>query len=189
MTVIHLRADGSAIVAIPENEVERVREVRGIGVLDTPPTKTFDRLTGLAALLVDAPMALLTLMDRERQWCKATCGVEFRQIPRHIALCAPALLGDGDDGYVVRDTLRDPLCATNPLVVRDPKIRFLVAMPLVGRNELKLGTLCVCDTTSRPDGVDSTTLHALKDIAALAVDMFYQLPSSQDKSPPLIDAA
>src|SRR5258708_869808 len=113
----------------PSNEPERLEVLRQYKILDTVPEQPFDDLTTLAALLCATPIALISLLDGERQWLKSKLGLEIDQIPREVSLCAYAL--KQSDLFIVRDTQRDDRFRTNPLVTGNPGLRFYAAAPLV----------------------------------------------------------
>ncbi len=130
------------------NEATRLVALRRLGLLDTPEEKRFGRITRLAQRLSRAPIALITLVDADRQWFKSRQGLDVTGTPRDAAICAYAILSD--DTLVVPDTLADPRFADNPLVVGSPRIRFYAGHPLHAPDGHRVGTLCVID--HRPPG-------------------------------------
>jgi PAS domain S-box-containing protein len=152
------------------NEIEtaRLKALAGYGVLDTAPDEAFDRLTGLAAELFDAPMALVSLVDEERQWFKSHHGLTVQSTPRSWAFCAHAIVLDPGSVMVVEDARQDPRFNANPLVVDDPNIRFYAGAVLTSSDGFNLGTLCVLDTESRPAPSDKA-IKRLKTLAAMVV--------------------
>jgi signal transduction histidine kinase len=133
--------------ALPPNEKERLQAVRAYRILDTPPEPDFDDLVALASEICEVPIALVTLMDEERQWFKATTGTEVRELPRSISFCGHAILQD--HVFVVEDALEDPRFADNPLVSAPPNVRFYAGAQLKTDAGFKLGTLCVIDRVAR----------------------------------------
>jgi GAF domain-containing protein len=132
---------------IPKNEVRRLKVLWQYDVLDTVPEAVFDELTSLAALICDAPIALITLIDENRQWFKSKVGVNLNETPRDISFCAHAIVKQ--DLMIVPDATKDKRFRNNPLVVSPPKIRFYAGMPLITPDGHALGTLCVVDLKPR----------------------------------------
>jgi diguanylate cyclase (GGDEF)-like protein/PAS domain S-box-containing protein len=131
-------------------EEARVRALHTLGLLDTPQEDRFDRFTRLAAAAFRVPIALVTLVDRERQWFKSHIGIDYREMPRTLAFCSHAIALD--DMLVVHDTLRDERFAVHPHVTGAPHIRFYAGQPLHSVDGLPLGTLCIMDTAARDFG-------------------------------------
>ena len=148
-------------------EDERIRTLRRYAILDTAPEDRFDRIARLATRQFDAPIALVSLVDDDRQWFKATCGLDAQETPRDLAFCAHAILRD--EVMVVPDATADARFRNNPLVTGDLSIRFYAGAPLIASNGLPLGTFCVIDSTAR-DGLGEKQLSLLKDLAELVVE-------------------
>lgn len=128
-------------------EKHRLHTLRMYQILDSATEKAFDDLASLASAMCDAPISLVSFVDKDRQWFKAKIGVEVSETPREYAFCAHAI--ESDDIMIVEDATRDNRFANNPLVNDDPKIRFYAGVPLVVSNGQRLGTLCVIDQHPR----------------------------------------
>src|SRR5262245_49047067 len=150
---------------VPENEDARLASLRSLRVLDTPPEDRFDRVVRLLARLLGVPMAFVSLVDADRQWFKASCGLNADQTPRSAALCAHAILARNGDALVVRDAASDPRFRDSPLVKGEPGIRFYAGQPLAGPGGHRVGTLCVADR--RPRDLSADDRQALRDFAAV----------------------
>lgn len=128
---------------IPENENERIKSLRDLNILDTPPEERFDRLTKFAAQIFDVPIALVSLVDSNRQWFKSRQGLDATETPRDISFCGHAIMEDKP--LVVENALFDDRFADNPLVAGDPNIRFYAGQPLRANDGNRVGTLCIID--------------------------------------------
>ncbi|MHA6718580.1 GAF domain-containing protein [Sphingomonas sp. RS6] len=129
------------------DEARRVAELKGYGVLDTPNEAEFDAIVREAAAALGVPIALISLIDENRQWFKARVGLEPQETPRSISFCTHAI--HGGDVFVVNDASADPRFAENPLVTGDPNIRFYAGAPLRTPTGRRIGTLCVIDRLAR----------------------------------------
>ncbi|CAA7615308.1 Diguanylate cyclase (modular protein) [Magnetospirillum sp. LM-5] len=152
---------------LPVNEAERLACLLRYGILDTEHEECFDRLTRMAAVAFEAPVALLSLVDANRQWFKSAVGLEAKETPREISFCTHAILGR--EVMVVPDAPVDPRFRDNPLVTGAPFIRFYAGAPLVTNDDLALGTLCIIDRQARSPLSDRDA-RLLKELAAMAVD-------------------
>jgi PAS domain S-box-containing protein len=132
----------------PTLESTRLAALRRHGILDTPPEPELNEIVQLAAYICGVPIALITLVDENRQWFKARVGLAVAETPRDVAFCAHAILTP-DDVLIVSDATLDPRFAHNPLVTGDPCIRFYAGVPLLTPERLALGTLCVIDRVPR----------------------------------------
>ena len=148
---------------VPADEEQRLAALHRLRVLDTQPEERFDRLTRLAAALFEVPMALVSLLDRDRQCLKSTCGISVRQTTREVSCCGHAILRREVMG--VPDTLLDDRFADNPYVTGEPRLRFYAGCPLVLEGGFPVGTLCILDT--RPHQLDGPALRHLRDLAQL----------------------
>lgn len=149
--------------ALPEDEEERLAAVYRLGLLDTPAEERFDRHARIAAAALDAPIALVTLIDRDRQWYKSHHGFDFSETARDVGFCSHAILDD--DPLVVSDALQDDRFADNPVVVGDPHVRFYAGVPLHAADGARVGAFCIVD--QKPRRLSAAQLRMLKDIARL----------------------
>ena len=149
---------------LPADEDERLSALRALLLLDTPPEERFDRLARFVAEQLDVPIALLTLVDGQRQWFKARVGIDATETPRDISFCGHAIMKN--DLFIVEDASRDPRFSDNPLVTGEPHIRFYAGAPLSAPGGHRIGTLCVIDTVPRTLGpVKLSILDALRRLA------------------------
>jgi phosphoribosyl 1,2-cyclic phosphodiesterase/GAF domain-containing protein len=146
----------------PPDEPARLEKLQALGILDTPAEERFDRITRLARRLFDVPIALVSLVDTDRQWFKSRQGIDVSETPREASFCAHAILDE--QPFVVSDALRDPRFADNPFVAGAPRIRFYAGRPVrVGGQ--RVGTLCVSDL--RPRQLSAEDVRALDDLGVL----------------------
>lgn len=150
---------------LPDNEASRVSALRSLGVLDTPREGRFDRYTRITAQIFDMPIALISLLDQDRQWFKSAEGLDVDQTPRNASFCGHAILGDGV--FEVRNARRDPRFRDNPLVLEPPHVRFYAGAPLETPDGHKIGTLCIIDSVPRQLSDDEKTM--LKNLADMVV--------------------
>lgn len=132
---------------LPTNEQDRLEALRAYEVMDTAPEADFDDLVEVASRVFEVPIALITLVDEERQWFKARVGLDAPETPRDHAFCAHAILSN--ETLVVPDATDDARFVDNPLVTADPSIRFYAGAPLLTPEGHGLGTLCVIDSEPR----------------------------------------
>jgi GAF domain-containing protein len=146
---------------IPKNEVKRLKVLWQYDVLDTVPEEVFDNLTDLAAHICEAPVAMISLVDENRQWFKAKVGTSVKETSRDISFCAHAILND--ELLVIADATKDARFSDNPLVTGSQRIRFYAGAPLITPDGHALGTLCVLD--KKPRKLRSEQLKALRVLA------------------------
>src|SRR6266852_1707756 len=147
------------------NDAARVDALQKYAILDSEPEQAFDDLTLLASYVCKTPMALISLVDEDRQWFKAKVGISATETSRDIAFCSTAI--QQPDVFVVPDALQDERFRTNPLVVSDPNIRFYAGAPLINEDGYALGTLCAVDRTPRELTPDQE--EALKALSRLVL--------------------
>lgn len=156
---------GMHIAPFPANEVERLAALRDLKIIDTRSEAHFDAVCSTAALLFSVPIALVSLIESDRQWFKAKCGIAADGTPRDIAFCSYAILSD--EVLVVEDAATDPRFADNPMVTGEPNIRFYAGAPLVLSSGIRLGTFCIIDT--KPRSFLDTQKAQLQDLARIVV--------------------
>lgn len=156
---------------VPQNERRRLARLRELAILDTAPEPVFDAITKLASEICGTPIALLTMVDQERQWFKANVGLsDVKETPRDIAFCAHAVIDDAV--FVVPDAMLDPRFADNPLVTGEPNIRFYAGAPLLMPGGERIGSLCVIDRQARSLSEEQIQrLRALAEIASKTLVM------------------
>jgi PAS domain S-box-containing protein len=147
-----------------QHEKRRLRTLREYRIMDTAPEPAFDRVTKLVADLFEVPIALVSLVEEDRQWFKSAVGLDAGETPRDISFCHHAVIDDAP--LVVTDARADPRFLDNPLVTGAPHIRFYAGMPLRAYNGDVLGTLCIIDVKPRPAPAPKD-LDRLADFAAI----------------------
>jgi len=151
---------------ISNDEVARIKALKSYDILDTPPDGNFDRITKLAAKLLNVPIAIVTLVDTDRIWFKSRYGLDALQIGRDPGLCASAILSDKI--YLVEDALKDPRTLANPLVAGSFGLQFYAAAPLKVKDGYNLGTLCIID--KQPRKLSEPEKQILQDLADIVID-------------------
>lgn len=148
---------------LPADEEQRVAALHALGLLDTPAEERFDRLTRVTAALFDVPIALVSLIDANRQWFKSCVGTDISESSREMSFCAHAV-AEGDM-LIIPDALHDDRFADNPVVSGPPYVRFYAGMPIFMSDGHCAGTLCVID--GRPRDFTDDDKARLRDLAAL----------------------
>jgi diguanylate cyclase (GGDEF)-like protein len=148
------------------DEERRLAHLRRYQILDTPPDRAFDRITAMAARLFQVPIALVSLVDRDRIWFKSRHGLDVNQVDRELGLCASAILHTGI--YEVTDAATDPRTLTNAVVHSDLGLRFYAAAPLHTHDGYNLGALCIMDQA--PRSLSPEERATLEDLAAVVMD-------------------
>ena len=152
---------------LPDNEDARLQALRQLDILDTPAEERFDRLARMARRLFDAPIALVTLIDQNRQWFKASSAPDGYenpgQVPREITFCGHTIAQD--DILVIPDALADGRFIDNPMVVGPPNIRFYAGCSVTDGNKHNVGTICILDQTPRDFSAEDVQL--LRDLGAM----------------------
>ncbi|WP_218048856.1 hybrid sensor histidine kinase/response regulator [Curvivirga aplysinae] len=156
-----------------ENSTEqnRLNALHKYQVLDTPHEQAFDRLTELASSFYQSPIALISLVDSERQWFKSRVGIDAEETPREIAFCHHAI--KNDDTFIVQNASTDSRFAENPLVTGDPNIRFYAGAPLKTPDGYNIGTLCIIDSKPHPEfqNTDAKQLELLASIVVSELEL------------------
>ncbi len=147
----------------PQNELARVSVLKSLNILDTKPEERFDRITRMAKRLYNVPIALVSLVDSERQWFKSSMGLDASETHRDISFCGHAILDD--DIFVIENALEDERFADNPLVTDEPSIRFYAGCPIRSIAGVKIGTLCLIDTVPRRLSLEEKEI--LRDLATM----------------------
>ncbi|MBN3494846.1 sensor domain-containing diguanylate cyclase [Vibrio neptunius] len=145
----------------PNDEEQRIKDLHSLDILDTQPEERFDRITRVAQHLFDVPIAVVSLVDVQRQWFKSCIGLPVRETARNVSFCGHAI--NGEEPFIINDATKDPRFLDNPLVIGEPHIRFYAGIPLVYHNKSKLGTLCIIDTKPR-----ELTMQQMADLVDLA---------------------
>jgi len=150
---------------IPLNESDRLAALDRYKILDTIPEQVYDDLAQLAADICGTPIALISLVDKDRQWFKSRVGVDVSETPRDISFCSHAVAANAI--LNVPDASLDPRFADNPLVAKDPNIRFYAGVPLITDDNFALGTICVIDR--QPRNLTEQQIRQLEALSRLVI--------------------
>ena len=155
---------------IPDNDAERLTALRELLILDTPPEQRFDKVVQFAAEEFDVPIALLSLVDENRQWFKAVVGLDVCETGRDISFCGHAILQS--DIFVIPDARKDARFADNPIVTGEPYVIFYAGAPLTMPSGFTIGTLCLID--HEPRTLDATELAIIATLRDLLLEELNQ---------------
>lgn len=162
-------ASSGAVPPAPHpREEERIARLLGYDILDTEDDPLLDNLTKFATEITGAPISLISLVDRDRQWIKSRYGINLKESPRDSSFCAHAILEPEGSALVVEDSLKDPRFVNNPFVTGEPHIRFYAGIPLRSEDGLPIGSLCVID--SKPQTISEAKISELQSLATIAMD-------------------
>ncbi|MBQ0732411.1 MAG: sensor domain-containing diguanylate cyclase [Oleispira antarctica] len=162
---------------IPDTEDERIAELRSLLLLDSSPEERFDRITRVAKQLFNVPIALVSLIDTERQWFKSNVGLDATETGRDISFCGHAILGE--DVFIIENAAEDERFSDNPLVAEGPEIRFYAGAPLAMPSGNNLGTLCIISPEPRKFGPEQSIL--LHDLSKIVIsELVSQQAATQD---------
>lgn len=151
------------VADIPANEDERLQALRSLNILDTNPEERYDRIINLASRFFDVPIAYVAMVDANRQWFKAKCGLSTDETGRDISFCSHTILEP--DTLVIPDATLDDRFHDNPLVTGDPHIRFYAGQPIAAPGGYNVGTLCIADHSARE--FSDPDIEMLRELGAL----------------------
>lgn len=158
------------LAPIPADEAERLADLRALEILDTPPEERFDRVVDLAVRVFDVPIAYIAMIDADRQWFKAKCGLSTDETGRDVSFCGHAIVES--EPLIVPDATQDRRFFDNPLVTGDPFVRFYAGRPLHGPGGHRVGTLCIVDRKPRQlTDAQIEVLHGLAKVAEQQLGM------------------
>jgi len=156
---------------IPENEIERLKVLKTYNLLDTLPEEDYDAITKIAATICNTPIALISIIDENRQWFKSRHGLERTETARDFAFCAHSILNP-DELLIINDARKDDRFHDNPLTVGDPNVVFYAGAPLNSLEGHCLGTLCVID--NEPKDLNENQKESLK-LLSRQVTLLFEL--------------
>ncbi len=148
-------------------EQSRLQALRDLKVLDSGPSAEIDRITGLASRIFGAPIALVSLVDENRQWFKSRCGLDETETPREWAFCDHTIRNA--DVMEILDTAEDSRFRDNPLVTGPPHIRYYCGAPLITRSGARIGTLCIIDSKPRGEPMSQGKRLLLSELAGQSI--------------------
>src|SRR5262249_41797191 len=150
--------------AVPVDESERLADLRALNILDTPPEQRFDGIVQLAAQVFGVPIAYIAMIDSDRQWFKAKCGIGTEQTTRDESFCGHTILGS--EPLIIPDAKQDSRFHDSPLVTDEPHVRFYAGHPLTGPDGHNVGTLCLASPAPRT--LNPHELAVFREMARLA---------------------
>jgi signal transduction histidine kinase len=162
---------------IPENELERLKVLRTYNLLDTLPDEDYDAITKIAAAICNTPIALISIIDENRQWFKSRHGLETKETSRDFAFCAHSILKP-DELLIINDARKDNRFHDNPLTAGDPNVVFYAGAPLNSLEGYPLGTLCVID--NEPKDLNENQKESLK-LLSRQVTLLFELRKKNQK--------
>ena len=172
---------------LPDNEEERLATLRSLHILNTPRHDRFDRYTRISSQMFDMPIALISLIDRDRQWLKSSVGLDVEETPRDVSFCGHAILGDGV--FEIQNSRRDKRFRDNPLVLEQPHVTYYAGAPLEAPNGHRLGTLCLIDRVPRRlNDEEKAMLKSLADMVVSEMLNYVDTETGLDNRNALLDA-
>lgn len=157
-------------IQYPDNEIQRLEALFRFRILNTEEDPTYTIITGLAATIMETPIAMISLVNSQTAHGMATVGMPQGSSPRELSFCTHSILTP-DDPMIIKDATLDERFANNPYVVGDPKIRFYLGVPLVTVNKEAIGSICAVDSVPRKD----PTKFQLESMKALSKLVMAQL--------------
>ncbi|WP_432798925.1 GAF domain-containing SpoIIE family protein phosphatase [Poriferisphaera sp. WC338] len=148
---------------IPNNEAERLADLQALRILDTPEEERYQRVIRMASSTAEVPIAYIAMIDSDRQWLKAKCGLTFTETGRDVSFCGHTILQD--EPLIIPNTTLDPRFQNNPLVKSEPHLRFYAGFPLKGPEGYNVGTLCIADI--KPRNLSPKQLAMMMELASL----------------------
>lgn len=173
-------------IPLPPDEEDRLAALEATKILDTAPEEAFERIVDLALSVFDVPIAVVSMVDRDRQWFKAVRGLSVHETPRDVAFCSYTILNDGV--CLVPDATQDLRFRGNPLVTSQPSIRFYAGAPVHSEEGYRIGTLCLIDTKPRHD-FGTVKQSQLSAMAAIVADEFKLRQRSAELNQVALEAA